>query len=611
MRYFLIIALLLFSASAAIAANDVTRPIPATVQAAPAQAPVVDPRMMLVRRAMSVGDYQSATAMLESIFESDTTDVVTINLLKTCYRQLKLYTKFEMLARRMIDRSPDDYVNYLDLAEALIEEGQIDSGLVAYHQATDHIKDQDPNKYYLVVRSEISHGLDSLAMLLIDSARTQLSKPSFCAIERAGIFERERRYSDAVSEYLPELLKDTTNEAIEAERRLMALLDFDQSSAEVEKLLLAQTKNGQSPRVVRLLSDFYIRSNRYDRAYQYAILRDSLESQDGSTLIYFMHQCADRKLYPQVVKMGEYLFSHRRKSTMISNAALVYGDALVHTGRISEARARYDTLFATSPAVQDKAEALYRIGMIYYDNLKDYPQALTYFDSVTTYFRRGLSSINAQRMIPYCYLRMGDRPAARKNFEFVKTQIQDQDVREEMAYQVALISFYDHQYDSSKAAFRKLMVDYPRGLYVNEAIRLVLAIDDAQGDTAALDNYSGALWCLERDRPDSARILLGLIASADGALADVALYQTVLLDLDLGDTAAVFTGIDQLTTAHPDSYYLPYVLRIKGELLAANPNRIEDAKAVFKQILEKYPDYPFTTEVRNKLRQLETDFKVG
>jgi tetratricopeptide (TPR) repeat protein len=611
MRRIFLVWFLLPLAVGVYAADDVRQPVSSRAQAVPTPQPGIDPRMMLVRRAMGQGDFQSATAMLESLYESDTGNTVVMNLLKTCYRQLKLYTKFEMLSRRMIDRSPNDYVNYLDLAEALVEQGQSDSGIVAYRLAAAHITDRDQNKYLLVIRSEISHSLDSLATTLIDSVRIALSKPSLFGVERAGIFERERRYSDAVNEYIPLLLIDTSNEALEAERRLMALLDFEQSSGDVEKLLLAQTEGRQNPRIVRLLSDYYVRSNRFDKAHQYAILRDSLEGQDGSALIYFMHQCADRKLYPQVVKMGQYLFAHRRKSPMMTGGALVYGDALVHTGQIQQARACYDTLFATSPVEQDRADALYRLGMICYDNLKDYDQALQYFDSVTTHFKRGLSYINSQRMTPYCYLRVGDMASARKNFEFVQKQFLDQDIGEEVAYHLALITFYSRQYDSSKAAFRKLMVDYPRGLYVNEAVRLVLSMDDAQSDTTTLDNYSGALWCLERNRPDSARTLLGQIASSNGALADVALYRTIQLDLELSDSTAAFAGIERLVSEHADSYYIPYVLRIKADLLAANQTRVDEAKAVYKQILEKYPDYPFTTEVRKKLRQLETDFKVG
>ncbi|HEX2897893.1 MAG TPA: hypothetical protein VHP63_07590, partial [candidate division Zixibacteria bacterium] len=67
--------------------------------------------------------------------------------------------------------------------------------------------------------------------------------------------------------------------------------------------------------------------------------------------------------------------------------------------------------------------------------------------------------------------------------------------------------------------------------------------------------------------------------------------------------------VDRMESEHPESYYFPYGLKIKADVLLSRPDSIAQVKEIYKRLLENYQNYPFINEVREKLRNLETGAK--
>ena len=75
----------------------------------------------------------------------------------------------------------------------------------------------------------------------------------------------------------------------------------------------------------------------------------------------------------------------------------------------------------------------------------------------------------ARRLIPHCYLGLGDLEKASEGFRAQIGNRTGQGLNEEIDYYLAMIGFFRQEYDSTTAALRKLIVDYPRGLFNNDA----------------------------------------------------------------------------------------------------------------------------------------------
>ena len=65
----------------------------------------------------------------------------------------------------------------------------------------------------------------------------KISNPSAFALQKGALLEAQRLYREAIFAYLP-LIADTTRDAANAERKLLALLNFASSSEQAESTLL-------------------------------------------------------------------------------------------------------------------------------------------------------------------------------------------------------------------------------------------------------------------------------------------------------------------------------------------------------------------------------------
>ncbi len=571
-------------------------------------------KLNVAREMIRSRNYEAAAALLETIYSAEPDNQVVLNLLRNCYEQTGQHAKSELLLERMIEMSPNSHVLHVYLAESLVNQGDTTRAVETYNRAIDLVENNPRSNigfFRQIVSSMRVNQLGDRALNLIDRLRNEENDQTLFALDAGEIFESRREYKKAAEQFYV-AMEDTTRIGIEAENKLTTMLGFEESGAAAEEVLLAHTDDSTAQKASRLLSNHYVRSDQLDRALEYALLEDSLTGGNGVSLLVFMRTCVEREIYKEATVVGEEISKRYPDSPILGEAQFLYGLALRRMGRPEFAIAVYDSIIAAFPRVQDKAEAGYRIGDIYLNDLFDYRAALAIFDSVTTHYRGGLGYLHAQLATPITYLRMGQLEKARQEYVALNQQRRlNEETAEEVAFNLARIDFFDKKFDSASAGLNRILVEYPRGYYVNDALRLMLAIEEAGQAKEVLYDYSNALFFEERRMYDSTEAKLHAIAEDDNPLADVALYKLATMKLDQFDTLTAVQTIDSLTTRFPESYYMPFGLKIKGEIALADPALREQGKKLFRILLEEFPNYPFISEVRQRLRELDLDSRTG
>jgi tetratricopeptide (TPR) repeat protein len=576
------------------------------IQPAPEQREIIQARQ-LMRRQM----WQPASALLEVAYEKSPVDPVIYNLLRTCYMQLGYHTKAELLVNRMINHFPNSFIYYKDLGEVLALEGKHDLARDAYMQAIDLVRAVNPKYTSGIVDNMIENHLQDVALEVIDSERQRSGDSTAYAIQRGSIFENERDYVDAAQEFLS-VIDDTSGMSINAEKKLVNLLEFEESRDVVEPLMRTRADSSGSEVLSRVLANFYLQMGEYSRAFEYAIAQDSLGGYKGRFLLRHMRTCHDRELYAQSLEMGKYILNKYPDAPFVGEAYHIYADALRGLYRYDDALAMYDTMFTILTQPRDQAEILYRMGSLYLQDLNRPGKALVYFDSIITNYQLGYGLIMARTMIPFCYLRQGDLQQARSRFVSLQSSQLNQEQAEMVAYNLAMIDFYKKNVDSAKVELRRLINDYPRGFYVNDALELLAIIGDAEEAPDLLYDYSNALFFQEMRQYDSSSVkLLALVSAENPALADVALFQLAKMSLKQADSTVATIYVERLEREHPESYYLPYALRIKADMLMPVAATRGEALQIYRALLQKYPDYPFISEVRKILRHVDEEGQIG
>ncbi len=569
-------------------------------------------KITVARRLMAARDYQTAADLLELEYATKPDDGQIQNLLRNCYDHLRLYAKAEVLARRILEKHPTSIGHQLYLAETLVKLDNQVEALQVYDEIAQGLGTGDPSRHLVLTNSLIRSGLDDKALATIANARTLSGDPILFAIERGSVLEKRREYIPAAQEYLRLLQADTVGRAGTAERRLMALLAFEESSTVVEELLIGHAGSAGRASMARLLSEHFLKAGRFEEAFDFVIRQDSLEGQTGYPLVSFMQRCQERRSWPQVARMAEIVLKRHPGSPFEAEVSFQYARALAKMAQPEAALEVYSSLFERVEDPQVRADALFGSGVIYLDYLGNGTRALDYLDSVVVHYPRGRSYFLARKTAALCQLREGHLDDAQRRYAELGAMRLPGELQEEILYYEGLIDFFGLEFDTARAVFQKLIVSYPKGLFVNDALRLMLAIDEALEADSALVAYAQAHYLLARGLSDSAHIKLSAIASGNPpVLGDVALYRLIDLELEKADSVAALGLIGRLAVEHPESYYRPIGLKIKADMLANSEESLSEARELYRTLLENHPEYPFAREIRDKLRRFEEPEPVG
>ena len=571
-------------------------------QANPLEGGADEEKVRTARALIRRQDYQGAADLLETVWAKDQNNQVVYRLLRSCYQNAKLNEKLLYLAQRAVTTDPQGFEYRIDVAQACVSLQRADEALSGFREALKLVNDE--KQYYDLIESLVAGQFDKEALGVIDSLVPKVTDPGPLLFQKGIILERRADYPAAARLYLA-LTSDTSRMGSDAEKRLLDLLKFEQSSEPVQKELLAQNDSMFSARALQLLSAFYLSTDRYDEAFRLAVRQDSLEGTDGRPLYRVMSYCRDRHQYASAVKAGQYIVAHYPNSPILATAYLALGQALAEMGQTNEALTVYDTALTHLPRPRDQAEALCAIGRIHLNLRNDPETALTYFDSVVNRYPQGLGYMASLQLRPHCFLRRGEFDRARQEFSRLLDMHLNEDACEEVEYYLGLIDFCQHRFDSAAVAFKRILVKYPRGFFVNDALALQVVMDRTEQAPGLLAAYADAAAYELRKMIDSTVVRLTAIAcDSNTALTDLALWRLVQISLDRADTTSALQYIDQMATKVPDSYYCPYGLKTKADILLASPASHQEALELYRRLLEQFPDYPFASEVRQRLRQI-------
>jgi tetratricopeptide (TPR) repeat protein len=563
-------------------------------------------RLAMVRQMVAQGAYISAIGILEEIHKEEPNNPAVIDLMLTCYTELKAYDKGEALLKEQLKIHPDEFRMrykllelYLNSGADSLVDGTINDFLAQFPG--------NPDLYFAIVRMIFNSGNAERTMRLINQGRKEFNRDYLYGIEAASILERKGNYYDAVMEYYKIIRNDSTR-APEADRGIAELIRYRGAPPEVIRALQTILKERPDDLyALRVLREAYIKNSQYTEAFDISIKLDSLSQSTGMELYQYLRQCRERKLYEQVVKISEYIDRKYVDNPTISEYKFFYGEGLAGLGRFREALTNYQKIIDTYPKKRDQVEALMRMAKIFRYDLADYDSARVYFEEIISdyvvqphaneaWIERGRLAIIAGRL-----------DSAREELAVIQGSRLNGDLNELVDYTLGQIAFFEKRYGEANLAFRKLIEDYPRGFYVNDAlINSLIILEASEASPEALDLYSGALYAEYRMQGDSVENKLGeILKLGDTPLVGLAGYKLARVFVASGDTLQALETIDNIEKNFGQNYFFPYCLKLRGEIYANKTEKRKDAAEIFKTILDKYRIYPFNGEVREMLQSLE------
>ncbi len=601
-----IILLILAEAGAVYGQSDQNRVAPRIImEKERPDTALVDDDLTLPRQLMSRGAFISAAGLLEDLYAADPENRETVNLLLNCYFELKAYSKAELLLQRILERFPFEYPYHMRLLDLYLKSG-VDSTISLQIGNMLGKFPGNPDMYRAIITKLIEYGFNDKALQMIENGRREFSNNSLFALERASLFENKGEYYNAAMEYYGAVGLDSLLRT-EADRKLAALIRYPGATDEVIRALdhlLDSLPNNTY--ILKVLQEAYIRSDRYGDAFNVSVKLDSLSETKGRELYGYLRNCYLRKLYEQVIKMAEYIDTQDFPKNEISQYRFHYGEALIGVGRVRDAIEVYRKIIGQYPLTRDRAMAILAIANAYRYNLMEYDTARIYYDSAAAY---NFSPVRFSSWLEIAklYVIYDQLDSAATAYSRLLIDGDAEERRELISYNLAMILFYKKQFGEADLAFRKIINDFSRGYFTNDALINSLIIREAQASSpGALDLYTDAIYFDARLMPDSVVARFNqIINMGQSSLTGLTMLRLAEHYCQYHDTTAALTVIDKMAANYAGDYFFPYTLKLKGDILAADLVRVDEAAEIYRDLLQNYGSYPFIGEVREALQKIE------
>lgn len=561
-------------------------------------------RLEMARRLIAQGSWISAAGTLESIYAEQPGNIAVVDLLLSCYIELKAYNKAEMLIDRRLENSPDEFGLHDRKLRLYIRMGNDSLVTAEAYDILDRFAGEK-YAYEAVIRTLKDNGYDDLGMTFVDRARRELNDPNLFLLEAGSFYEVRREYGKAVRQFYRAAQVDSIM-AVEADKKMGALIRYPDAPHEIIDTLGAIIEaNPNDTFALKFLSEAYTRQEMYPEAFESMIRLDSISEGDGRQLYNYMRRCRERRLWEQVVEVSKYLDRTDRERKIPYNYVFYYAEALRGLGQNHDAIAVYDRIFAESPSNRDRVEALMETGNVYRYNLKDYDSARVYYDSTRTAFGFNRMTLLAELENASLSMVEGKLANAKSKYEQLQGQKLLGPNQEMIAYNLALIDLFSKNYVDADLRLRKLISDYPRGSYINDAIVTSLMIrESAENYPDAIDEFADALYYEYRLMNDSAEYYLKkVIAHGYTPLLGSSMYRLAGYYTADGDIETALSLIDEMEKEYSDDYFYPYCLKLKGDILLSRTDSETEGIKIFEKILREYGGYPFVGEIREKLQK--------
>jgi len=572
-------------------------------------------RLSVARKQIKQGDYNGAASLLELIYRDYPQDPRVISLLRDCYIQLKrYYSAIEILsAQSVVD--PLNITPLLDLADVYFKAQKPDSALLKIDRVMSFpVTPTDMLRYDFGIRRALSiladNQRDSLLLAYAAQMRTISGDSSRYGDLVAGALERRQDYAGATREYFKIIRADSSRTGRlrrVGDQNLAQLIGFEEAQAEAQKTMEKMMQDSPTDTLtLKYLGELYMKTGQFTPAFNLYVSYDSLTTSDGRQLFQYLRECYDRKLYDRALSMSEYILQHHSRSPLVTSVRFYQAQSLLRSGDVEGAIAMYNRILKIDPSRSDKAEAAYAIGDMYLNQLNRPDSARALFRIVTNKYPAGVAFWKARFAQFQLDVIDGDLVKARQAIRQLAEMRQTEDQGEKVLYYQARMDLIEGKVDSADVELKRVIERYPKGYYVNDALKTLMIIQQgSEANPELLKLYSQSELYRERRMKDSLTVTLDKLAShADTTLADIAILELGKIYLADSDTARALEYFNMINEQYPGSYFAPYANKFKADIYFQDVSRRTQALAIYRSLLKEYKTYPFAAEVRENLRSV-------
>lgn len=579
----------------------------------------------LARACESDGDFEKALAIYEDLYHRDSTNLVVTDRLKYTYRILGKNDQRIPILRRQLLTDSSNTVWWIELADAYFRSKQIRQAEYAVNEALRR-EGQSLTVYRNVAGMMIENRWFEPVEGVYLQARQRFNDSHLFTLELASLYTYRGDAYRAAQSYLQHL--GHRPDALDYVRNQVLLLPKDDSSyvAVVRALSEALSAGKENQSVRRLMIDVHFQHRDFDRAFDQCVLADRIQGKGGVEILNFADLTFQNQMYPVALKAYRHFLAEypnapqaemgvarcfERMEVGLDSSAMesVLGDTATVREKYFSTQAveSYRRIVSKYRRTEWSAEAYFRIGNIQFERFFDVDEAVVNYQNALTEYPSASFRHDVLFSIAECMLVQGRMEDVHRKVEAIQRESRSVEVSDRAAFFLGELFFFEESFDSSKAVFGRL-AQRKDGLFVNDALRYALLLQESSAERERLAVYARALLMARQHKTAEAQLHLTTLArqlQEESPLFDDVLFQSARLLITQGKFEEAVRVLEGLRRNLPQSPMADLSLKMVAEIHDMHLRDYPKATALYREFLMRFPKSIYGDEVRKRLRRLE------
>ena len=516
-----------------------------------------DGNNMLFQRARAyhkVGKIEDAIKILEKLHDEKPGNIAYLNLLKESYKDFGDFRQLLSLLQKNSALRPDNWRIEVELIDTNLKLKQKDEAFAIINR----LSKEYPNNYSVTRTIALvlsSNRLFDETVALYENARMRSEKPAPITRDLANFHASRLNYAQATKEYIKFLNFAPHN--FEFIRRQLSRFNTDSSTiSSVLNNLKAGLKESPGNESLRqLVADYQFRTGNYEEALAEYIILETNSEKEGQFLYGFIENLKLEKQYQIGIKASRKLMTLKPNSRLYPNTYFMLAE-LTELNEASQNEYYPELTFTLNQSDADRINESPGI-----------PISIAIYDSLSNRYRNSLIASKA-------LFRMG---------EIYFTRLQN--------------------LDEAEKAFKRSILSYRSTQIIEPALARLADIDLERGDlTSAKETY---LKLAETTKSEDIRLKSKFIISEieyfsgefDSSLYHLndLIFEADFKDPIMNDALELSILLEIVKSDNSADSQEALKLYAKAALMSRQ-RRYSEARAVYKNLYEEYPDTPLSDD---------------
>ncbi len=561
------------------------------------------------RQALVLGDTDEAIRLYQSILEREPENTAAFWGLVRAYSTAGMDRELLVLLEQRLAERPHDRRAMVEMGSAYARLGEFglahEIWLLAIAEAPD-----DPDSYYEIGALELRHRMYEDAAGIYLKGRMVIGHPGLYGQELVQAYTVLGEYEKAVAECL--VVAEERGGLVQwATNRIELMLDAGAPRRDVRRWVddIAESPDA-SPAGLAFAGSVFLVLEEPDRALEAFLRADELTGEGGRELVRFATILRDGGDLEEAREAFLMVAERHPESETAAAARVEAARILPALGDPRGAVAELKAVANEFPAWREGGEALLAAARIEVVNLRAPEAALGTIEELSIGTRARLHQIrHAGALLEIdAYLMLGRLDDAYARAALLLEERTKDEVRAQAMFQLGYVSFL--KLDARKAIeeLRAMVEGDPGSRFVNEALRLMLVIAESEegGEQESLELFAAAHSAKLSGDTITARDRINEIASghAGSPAAPEALMLLGAMEEEAGDPEGALEVYARVVESEEAIRVLAVARMRRGDILAEEGGRNDDAIAEYAAILEDLPPNFLSGEARRKLDRL-------